>query len=104
MSCDRVQPKARAVALHGEEAEGWWEAVRCVYPAEHEGLCSWEDHPADYQRRVEEYALPQHKPEVLSERNRRERRRMKRMVGDRKSTRLNSSHPSISYAVFCLKK
>src|SRR5690348_17454112 len=25
-------------------------------------------------------------------------------VGDRKSTRLNSSHPSISYAVFCLKK
>src|SRR5690348_17507683 len=27
-----------------------------------------------------------------------------RDVEDRKSTRLNSSHPSISYAVFCLKK
>src|SRR5690348_17977887 len=27
-----------------------------------------------------------------------------RAVEDRKSTRLNSSHPSISYAVFCLKK
>src|SRR5256885_7219845 len=27
-----------------------------------------------------------------------------RMVGDRKSTRLNSSHLVISYAVFCLKK
>src|SRR5690348_17586878 len=26
------------------------------------------------------------------------------MRPDRKSTRLNSSHPSISYAVFCLKK
>src|SRR5690348_17961404 len=26
------------------------------------------------------------------------------LVRDRKSTRLNSSHPSISYAVFCLKK
>src|SRR5690348_17443476 len=25
-------------------------------------------------------------------------------LADRKSTRLNSSHPSISYAVFCLKK
>src|SRR6266487_2420541 len=25
-------------------------------------------------------------------------------VGDRKSTRLDSSHPSISYAAFCLKK
>ena len=27
-----------------------------------------------------------------------------RAIGDRKSTRLNSSHGSISYAVFCLKK
>src|SRR5438876_12435998 len=27
-----------------------------------------------------------------------------RLGQDRKSTRLNSSHPSISYAVFCLKK
>src|SRR5699024_11384627 len=27
-----------------------------------------------------------------------------RALGDRKSTRLNSSHVSISYAVFCLKK
>src|SRR5690349_23404925 len=27
-----------------------------------------------------------------------------RVVGDRKSTRLNSSHVEISYAVFCLKK
>src|SRR5690348_18001314 len=26
------------------------------------------------------------------------------VIADRKSTRLNSSHPSISYAVFCLKK
>src|SRR2546421_4522575 len=26
------------------------------------------------------------------------------LVGDRKSTRLNSSHDQISYAVFCLKK
>src|SRR3712207_7256625 len=27
-----------------------------------------------------------------------------RMSGDRKSTRLNSSHANISYAVFCLQK
>src|SRR5690348_4682978 len=31
-------------------------------------------------------------------------RRMAPLLADRKSTRLNSSHPSISYAVFCLKK
>src|SRR5436309_4948534 len=28
----------------------------------------------------------------------------RRSLGDRKSTRLNSSHVKISYAVFCLKK
>src|SRR5690348_17730541 len=31
-------------------------------------------------------------------------REKERNAVDRKSTRLNSSHPSISYAVFCLKK
>src|SRR2546422_6599222 len=30
--------------------------------------------------------------------------RRKQVAGDRKSTRLNSSHGYISYAVFCLKK
>src|SRR5205085_5738387 len=30
--------------------------------------------------------------------------RLQRALGDRKSTRLNSSHSQISYAVFCLKK
>src|SRR5436853_4287220 len=32
------------------------------------------------------------------------RRAMSKLVTDRKSTRLNSSHLGISYAVFCLKK
>src|SRR5690348_17363737 len=32
------------------------------------------------------------------------RRMIALLQRDRKSTRLNSSHPSISYAVFCLKK
>src|SRR2546421_7908989 len=31
-------------------------------------------------------------------------RRIAQMLRDRKSTRLNSSHDQISYAVFCLKK
>src|SRR3989440_6220869 len=31
-------------------------------------------------------------------------RRTRQESGDRKSTRLNSSHDQISYAVFCLKK
>src|SRR3712207_7804397 len=34
----------------------------------------------------------------------RTRSRAKGSGGDRKSTRLNSSHANISYAVFCLKK
>src|SRR5690348_18051260 len=32
------------------------------------------------------------------------RRRRDGQTRDRKSTRLNSSHPSISYAVFCMQK
>src|SRR5438876_7829637 len=32
------------------------------------------------------------------------RTRASNTISDRKSTRLNSSHPSSSYAVFCLKK
>src|SRR5689334_24837933 len=35
---------------------------------------------------------------------RKERLRARPRAGDRKSIRLNSSHSSISYAVFCLKK
>src|SRR5690242_20824949 len=35
---------------------------------------------------------------------RRDRQERVLVDGDRKSTRLNSSHMSISYAVFCLKK
>src|SRR5690349_23347968 len=39
------------------------------------------------------------------QRRRETRRRLeRRIVLDRKSTRLNSSHVEISYAVFCLKK
>src|SRR3712207_8140060 len=42
----------------------------------------------------------------LLERRRRRRRRveLRDAAPDRKSTRLNSSHANISYAVFCLKK
>src|SRR2546430_12488998 len=36
--------------------------------------------------------------------NLRARRSSSSSAGDRKSTRLNSSHSQISYAVFCLKK
>src|SRR5439155_24273935 len=40
----------------------------------------------------------------LPERERLEKAVRKGANGDRKSTRLNSSHVAISYAVFCLKK
>src|SRR2546421_1699923 len=33
-----------------------------------------------------------------------DQRRRAQIIADRKSTRLNSSHDQISYAVFCLKK
>src|SRR5207344_3512232 len=45
-----------------------------------------------------------HDPRVLSGSAARSRCRPTRSPRDRKSTRLNSSHVRISYAVFCLKK
>src|SRR2546430_3156119 len=42
--------------------------------------------------------------EVVEERRRTKRDLLASAAGDRKSTRLNSSHSQISYAVFCLKK
>src|SRR3712207_7349932 len=42
--------------------------------------------------------------EAVAQSRHRRRREAVPQGGDRKSTRLNSSHANISYAVFCLKK
>src|SRR3712207_6868714 len=61
-------------------------------------------HAARLRRRGKRRAVDDHpeglRPVGLGVRPRRERH----PAGDRKSTRLNSSHANISYAVFCLKK
>src|SRR2546426_8113713 len=50
-------------------------------------------------------AAPEYRPDRSAGRRRASRPRGRaRPRGDRKSTRLNSSHLVISYAVFCLKK
>src|SRR5436190_13668024 len=49
-------------------------------------------------------APPLRLPPVRPRRGARPLRRRERSSSDRKSTRLNSSHTVISYAVFCLKK
>src|SRR5437868_13286437 len=50
------------------------------------------------ERQLAQYAF------VREERDREVRLTFREASADRKSTRLNSSHVSISYAVFCLKK
>src|SRR5690554_7611891 len=49
-------------------------------------------------------ALPISRPPTCRDRARRVPKRPRHRRRDRKSTRLNSSHVRISYAVFCLKK
>src|SRR3712207_8772601 len=56
-------------------------------------LLSRELRRAGYDPRFERVDTPEGTERALSE-----------AKGDRKSTRLNSSHANISYAVFCLKK
>src|SRR3712207_8733761 len=54
----------------------------------------WHDVPTPHFRSFVRAQLRQEAEEVLN----------KQLERDRKSTRLNSSHANISYAVFCLKK
>src|SRR5699024_8770732 len=73
--------------LHGDAV--WCEReVDVVVP--HDGLLVEVDAPLTEHVCEPDFVLPDVQPA--------------RMTGDRKSTRLNSSHVSISYAVFCLKK
>src|SRR5690348_17642050 len=53
---------------------------------------------------LERHSSGQLHDDVPSQSQRTVGRHRPRVEEDRKSTRLNSSHPSISYAVFCLKK
>src|SRR5690242_21083953 len=58
---------------------------------------------------VSRHSLPRRPSKIIPHQQFRDLHRVQRraladVVGDRKSTRLNSSHMSISYAVFCLKK
>src|SRR5207244_12339394 len=55
-------------------------------------------------RRVRQDRLGRGRNRALRPRPALPRRRLRRPPRDRKSTRLNSSHQIISYAVFCLKK
>src|SRR5258708_20911681 len=63
--------------------------------------------PGEYQERAVDASRRHGWCRQKSPRRRNERRRRHRtrdVARDRKSTRLNSSHQIISYAVFCLKK
>src|SRR2546430_9917527 len=57
------------------------------------GDCAFRAELAEQLDRIVRSQLPEHAVEGFKEGS-----------GDRKSTRLNSSHSQISYAVFCLKK
>src|SRR5690625_6317566 len=60
-----------------------------INPSEKE-IEAYKQKQADFEKQKKEWAKLKNEPTVTKE--------------DRKSTRLNSSHVAISYAVFCLKK
>src|SRR5215211_2254517 len=59
-------------------------------------------HPLDLARRADQLGVARHQQRGSPGHVR--RRHARPVEADRKSTRLNSSHTVISYAVFCLKK
>src|SRR5204862_2149038 len=91
----RGLPIERAFVVHG--AEGWDE------PTPIGPFTLFDVRPGQVSRSVrspEQYALERCRPADLAGGNAAHNARSL----DRKSTRLNSSHVEISYAVFCLKK
>src|SRR5690242_21439260 len=73
--------------------------------ARHENGCAPEARIAEDRRHRREYdPRAAHEREESTPREREEQAEHEDAQQDRKSTRLNSSHMSISYAVFCLKK
>src|SRR5206468_7406171 len=70
--------------------------------AERDGLAHAYGHRAAERQGVTEHAPDRWAHEQLERDHR--AHRVPRQPEDRKSTRLNSSHDQISYAVFCLKK
>src|SRR5205814_9268076 len=97
---DPATPDLYTLSLHdalpispaaGDLDQAYHSMYNLEFSAAMQQLQRWErDHPADPLGPVSEAASY-----LFSELNR---------LGDRKSTRLNSSHLGISYAVFCLKK
>src|SRR5690606_39977837 len=62
-------------------------------------------HPAfRYRKKPNRYRKKPNRYRKMSNRYRKTPNRYRKKTKDRKSTRLNSSHVKISYAVFCLKK
>src|SRR2546421_8893133 len=76
-------------------------AWRSISTCQSRSSSSWNQRPLELSRRQKWGCQPSSSPLCCSERSRAEWARCNR---DRKSTRLNSSHDQISYAVFCLKK
>src|SRR5437868_9947815 len=66
-----------------------------------QGTLSWDD-PVD--KYLPSFAGIAVREKSAAARTPKVRELLSHTAGDRKSTRLNSSHVSISYAVFCLKK
>src|SRR3712207_7029339 len=83
-----------ACVLIGEDAGAWVGYVRATAEASMVGaLADWFAVTALFRHPLR---LPIPHTAIIP--------RKKDQIGDRKSTRLNSSHANISYAVFCLKK
>src|SRR2546427_3204129 len=88
--CPRVPPDAdRAVLRRAGLAD-------LLHPGAHARAVVYPSRPLRAARQLDRVQRQGHRPEL--------RRHMVHHLQDRKSTRLNSSHSQISYAVFCLKK
>src|SRR5256885_13091712 len=97
---DQIDKLLSSHALHGSESLCKLLRYLADHPLEHPGAS-----PKEYQIATEVFGRPSNFDPHLDSTVRVQAGRLRgKLAEDRKSTRLNSSHLVISYAVFCLKK
>src|SRR5690625_7111428 len=79
-------------------------AAKVVVSKENTTIVEGSGNPDDISSRVNQLRAESEESTSEFDKEKLQERLAKLAGGDRKSTRLNSSHVAISYAVFCLKK
>src|SRR5207248_11558576 len=105
LTCRSTPPSTTHFFLYRLSSETYTLSLHDALPIYDAGEQSWRDSPAvEPLRRTPQQCSGAQQIQLRIQPPQADQREAGKSGEDRKSTRLNSSHRTISYAVFCLKK